>query len=179
MTPSLFPRTSVHHKFAAFALAALFGLGFAANAAAEPTYPEALEKRLALKCIPTCLLCHTSPEGGASTVRGNDATELSIIVNDNLSESLLATLRPAALNKVMTADSDNDGMIDIDELKAGRDPFTYGDTPICSPTYGCGARIAKPPAPRSDGNAAVMVSIGAAISLGLWQRRRAQSKRAQ
>jgi len=169
MTSSLFPRSTLHHKLAGLVLGATLSLGFVSNASAKPEFPEALEKNLGLKCVPTCLLCHNDPAGGEDHLRDAQKSALYMLLAQETKPG------DAQLQIVRAMDSDNDGVDDLTEIKAGRDPLVFGDSSICSPSYGCGARIAKPAAPQSDGSA-LLVSLGAAISLALWQRRRALSQ---
>jgi hypothetical protein len=71
-------------------------------------------------------------------------------------------------------DSDGDGMDDIAELAAGRDPNIAGAGELCGPTYGCGARIE--PSGRIDWQA-VLLALGVVGLLVTRFRKNALSSR--
>ena len=84
---------------------------------------------------PPCTICHTTPNGGLGTATKPLAVYLR-------SRGLVAE-DEASLRNALTAaagerhDTDQDGVIDTDELKAGTDPNGAGaDLPPVQ--YGCG-----------------------------------------
>lgn len=102
-------------------LLALALLGAASPALASPSYSSVVEAAFELECAPSCLLCHTEPQGGFATAN----TKLGITLRreydaecceDELLASILEQLEAAAI------DSDADGTSDADELRAFRDP---------------------------------------------------------
>jgi hypothetical protein len=69
-------------------------------------------------------------------------------------------------------DSDGDGALDYDELKAGNDADTPGAGAEC-PKYGCGASISRLPREESNGGraGAVMAALGVGLVLARRMRR--------
>jgi hypothetical protein len=121
----------------------------AAVAFASPTYPADVQTHLSLAAPPpqSCSLCHVNGVGAVGTVNTpfGKAMRAQGLVLEN----------PTSLNTALDAlaaaktDSDADGMSDIDELKAGRDPNVAenadggmgggGGTTPGALTYGCGS----------------------------------------
>lgn len=150
-------------------------------ASASGNYPSGVATKLGLASAPQCLLCHTSPGGGADTVK----QPFGLTAKKNgLSGGGNAGALTAALNAMETAntDSDGDSVGDIAELKAGTNPnvpdnastvrVDGGTAPAPatpeSPSYGCGANMAgQGPSP---GGAASTLALGLAV-LGLRRRR--------
>jgi MYXO-CTERM domain-containing protein len=125
----------------ALPLASLLAAG---SAQARPENPGKLQSALNLGCTPYCLLCHTVPQGGGEYLR----TPFGNV----LEGALLSSDPKTSLEALNTTDTDGDGMFDIDEIKALRDPSIPGDASICIASYGCGARVAgKPPQPTNNG----------------------------
>lgn len=152
--------------------AAAFGLVSAlssGSALASESFPGAMQEYLlatgaAPTCPPTCTLCHTSPSGGAETVRESGFTlsirNQSTVGWRNRGEMPprpLTGLDPSTVGPALHAletlecsttpgtgkacDSDNDGVPDVAELRAGTDPDGPGLLAEC-PQYGCGASVA-------------------------------------
>jgi len=137
-------------------LVSLFvALGFAGRAAASPSYSDLVERHFDMECAPSCLLCHTEPNGGFATAN----TRLGITLrrqfdaeccDHELLSSILDELTMAA------TDSDGDGTSDADELRVFRDPnvLDSADMPTaltCQPpaaSGGCTAAL-QPGAPRA------------------------------
>jgi hypothetical protein len=97
----------------------------ACPAAASPTYPGTIESELKIRSLPVpgqgCLLCHQTESGGANTVVqpfGRSMRTLGTYGGNNTG-SLVSALRAA---DAQGTDSDGDGMSDVDELRARRDP---------------------------------------------------------
>jgi hypothetical protein len=97
----------------------------ASSAGASPAYPGAIESELHIETLPAsgqgCVLCHATESGGANTVDrpfGRSMRSLGARGRSDVG-SLVAALRSA---EAQGTDSDADGISDIDELRAHRDP---------------------------------------------------------
>ena len=135
---------------------------------ATPNFPDVIEQTVATMGPPPCSLCHQAdvrnnysvktPFGAALKARG-------LVPEDEA--SLQAALESLRSDK---ADSDYDGMADIDELEAGRDPNLPGDLgPGPKASYGCTVR---------DGNASSSSLITFTLAaLAVAWRGRARSRR--
>jgi hypothetical protein len=112
----------------------------ARRAEARPEYPGKLQTVAAMDCTPACTLCHSDPAGGKENLR-TDTTIWSTLVG------AIGTQSDAGL----MGDTDGDGTSDLNELRAGTDPGSKANTLICTPLYGCFARVARsaPQQPRS------------------------------
>jgi hypothetical protein len=150
----------------------------ASRAHATPDFPGVITSKLGLPKEPPCLLCHATVEGQKGNVVqpfGKKAQAYGLKPYD---PQTLASI----LDKMTDAqdDSDHDGMSDIDELKAGRDPNINditGEPPedYAPPVYGCHAGQ-RSRVPRGAAWAAVAACAGAMSMLGL--RSRARRRRA-
>jgi len=130
------------------AAGALAVVAAASTASAEPTFPGVIQETFGSSCAPQCTLCHTSPQGGADTVKTTDGKYVDganpshrgfgvFVVNlqkrgataltkDTL-VSKLKLLKDDPCQNDMTqgstadtaaCDSDGDGVSDYDELDA-------------------------------------------------------------
>jgi hypothetical protein len=154
------PRRSFQ-KRAIAAVAALFAVSFSAVALAEPDFPGELQKAIKMPCAPTCMLCHTDPEGGPDKL------------NDFYGDVL--AFKGGGGDK--TLDKDGDGKSNYDELIAGESPLIPGNPSVCIPEYGCGARVAKAP---THGQLQSEGLLFGAIGFGVllrWQLRRRSADR--
>lgn len=116
---------------------------------ARPEYPGRVQERLDLgSCVPTCMLCHSDPAGGADNLNRFSGFGLLIAEREELPD--------------LTGDLDGDGASDGDELRRGESPVIAGNASICSPQYGCGARIARP-SPEGSTRAGTVLLLGMAI----------------
>jgi hypothetical protein len=138
-------------------------------ARAEPEFPGKLQTILATikpgVCTPSCMLCHTDPAGGEKYLRsvGDTGTVWAIFLGNYVkSNNAMAVAN-------LKSDTDGDTVSDIDELLAGTDPLVKGSPSICSPEYGCGARVA--PAPPSYRGAAGVAALFAAAVAAYFVRR--------
>lgn len=126
------------------------------SALASPVYPGTVQNHLNLTQSPQCTLCHATNAGGAGTVAKPFGQALQALGLSGGSDvmKLQETLDTLATNGT---DSDGDGVGDIDELKAGKNPNVAdaapadggtgevpdaGDPPlpprvIPEPSYGC------------------------------------------
>jgi MYXO-CTERM domain-containing protein len=169
-------------------------LAVAPDAAAWPEFPGYLQNILKMDCAPSCLLCHTDPEGGRDNVKGTGLTDeippnvgfgvfvqnLMIMqdrtkpISGNVTNPPEAALA-AAIQGLRTTDcnstgggpcdSDADGELDVAELEKNQDPDSPGAETLCiGPRYGCGARVA-PEAPRSLDATASLAAFGLALLL--------------
>lgn len=182
----------------------LLALGVASPAAAEQTFPAAVQKQVANDCAPQCTLCHTTETGGIENLKPNGATtdgyikknlpngrgEGLFIANmvalnkalpttDAQVENLLSRMATEACNDTgpQPCDSDGDGMIDTDELKHNRDPDVPNDQEgsLCAgPKYGCGATIGTLPRERTATREAAAVI--SLLGVGLVFLRRARRR---
>lgn len=106
---------------------------------ATPTFPAVLEDAVGTAGPPPCSICHQADLTTNYTVRTAFGAALKTrgLVPEN-EASLRSAL--AALERDGT-DSDYDGVADIAELEAGRDPNQPGDEPAGPPLeYGCAVR---------------------------------------
>lgn len=92
----------------------------AAPAAATTSFPDVIRDTLSLDASPGCTACHTRVAGGAGTATKPMAVSLIAAGLLPFNDASLA----AALGELETngTDSDEDGVGDIDELRAGTDP---------------------------------------------------------
>jgi MYXO-CTERM domain-containing protein len=115
---------------------------------ATPDFPAAMATDLGVACAPQCTVCHTTNSGGAGTVTqpfGRQMQIYGLVKYDQA--SLASALQQMTSNNI---DSNCNGTIDTDELKACQDPNAnvqcdggtgnLGDVVI----YGCDASPAGP-----------------------------------
>lgn len=144
-----------------FSLAAFL---VSAQALATPSFPAEIVKDLAITCrppqpagpdpdAPDCTLCHSSSTGGKPPTQpfGISLVKFGLVPNDTA--SLQTALR--AMDAAKT-DSNNNGISDIDELKACKNP-----NPSNGIGYGC-----------STGTANGMLWVGLAAFVGILATRR-------
>jgi hypothetical protein len=75
-------------------------------------------------------------------------------------------------------DSDEDDVLDVDELRQGRNPNQPGPGFLCA-TYGCGAQIAphRSPSIGASPHAIALMLMLAGVSGRAWLRRRTMNRR--
>lgn len=130
-----------------FGLAFAIGIGvlFVSPAAhASPIYPPIVAEVTGAAHSPQCIICHETPQGGIGTATRGFAVYLrsrGLVAKDE------ASLRAAlAAAKGEMHDTDGDGVPDVDELSAGRNP--NGDAAVASPIeYGCVSMTGEAPGP--------------------------------
>jgi hypothetical protein len=150
---------------------ALAGLFSAGEAHASKDFPAKLEKLAGLPCTPTCLLCHTDPNGEIKTLRKGPGGEPWGLTTFAFLAAGDGT--QADLTKLEGQNTDMDGMNDLPELQAGQNPLIKGDAPFCSDLrYGCGARIASK-TPLDGSTAGWLLAAAACVYVG---RRRFKSR---
>jgi MYXO-CTERM domain-containing protein len=198
MTSPSFLRRSllrVARRFAPGSAALLSLLAVTPDAAAWPNYPGYIQNVLKMDCAPSCLLCHTDPEGGKDTVKGLGLTTeippnagVGVFVQNlivmqsmtdpisgpqatNPGESAMAAaiqgLRTLPCNTGGTepCDSDGDGTLDVVELEANQDPDTPGADSLCIGPRYGCGARVAPEAPRSSDATAFLAALGVALVL--------------
>lgn len=150
-------------KASAIGLALLWAsLPGAARASEE--FPGALQEAAGMPCAPQCALCHGVTPGTATTFTAKKLPRDLITAAPGAAPHNTTWLKAAYTAYAMnTANADA-----VAKLKEGKDPET-GDA-LCGPTYGCGARFAKP-APQ-DGSTAPYWVAGALLLGSLLRRRK-------
>ena len=149
------------------ALLALVGAPIlvANDARASETFPPVVRQFTGAAREPDCTICHQTNSGGVGTATKPFADYLRKrrLVREN-EDSLRNALRAM---QGEGHDTDNDGVTDFDELKAGTDPNGEFASDVPPVEYGCG-RVA-PAGPRPDWMAA---GAGALVIAALTIRRR-------
>jgi len=103
----------------------------AVNAAfALSNFPGLVQDELAMDCAPSCMLCHTTPAGGAGTATQSFADALAAEGFSVADTATLATALAAVQSKGTTYDGNGDGVNDVDELAVGENPNADG-TDFC------------------------------------------------
>lgn len=111
---------------------------YAQAAAARPEYPLEIKDTLQLDCAPTCLMCHTTMDGGGDNLN-NYGTQNGIGIVNGI-PAFYAVDGPASMRNT---DMDKEGVMDRDEIIANTDPGSIEPVGICSDAvYGCGAQVA-------------------------------------
>ncbi len=179
----------------------LLTLGSALPAAAYPEAPGIMQEELELGCLPSCLLCHTRPEGGKGYTKEGNAEPLpgnrgygSFLTNlvkaggeparfpteANLVSYLVAfkTVPCGGSGNTMNTqgeacNSDGDPRPDLVELQEGTDP----DVPDVKGPYSCitpqyGCGASIQPLPRDESDVGHAVALMAALGVGLALARR-------
>ena len=148
-------------------LVALSGVALSpALARASQEFPGAIQEAAGMPCVPDCKLCHgVSP--GTEDTWPNTPLGQKLGLQAGVMPHDAASLKAAFA--VVKADPANKAIVDA--LARGEDPKAGGD--ICTPSYGCGATIARKPARRSpDAAAAVAGALALFAGLLLMRRRR-------
>lgn len=147
------------------AAAAAVTLAVASVAHATPNFPGALQKIASMPAAPACALCHAGgngQRGNVTTPFGASMRARGLVANDEA--SLQKAYDTMTSDKV---DSDGDGKLDVDELKAGTDPNTPEGTETITPKYGCVGRVAP-----SGGTSGGWLAAAALALAALRHRRR-------
>lgn len=157
---------------AVLAVLAMMGIFFSsARARASDPFPGAVRDDLDMPCLPTCFLCHITNPGEAGSAQQPFAD--SMVNAAGIPSPGDTNWVTAGLAALGDTDTDVDGMSDIDELKAGRDPNVKGEGDICAPEvkYGCGAAHVSAAPPTDLGGAAWFV-LGGLVLAGVARTRR-------
>jgi hypothetical protein len=115
-------------------------------ALASPEFPEELRAEFNHDCMPTCLLCHDTLQGGSANVQGGFVTAMAGAPAPQLQQRRPETVIPA-LEKLRenTVDSDGDTVNDYDEVAQGTNPNGDEiDFCLAGPQYGCFASRVEP-----------------------------------
>lgn len=101
-------------------------------------FPVALQNRLRLGYTPPCSVCHESGLEGIGTVSTPFGLNMRWRgLNANDAQSIYTAVDKLGSDR---ADSDGDGVPDVEELQAGTDPNRYGNAPLLAqqePGFGC------------------------------------------
>jgi hypothetical protein len=139
------------------------------------------------ECPVPCSLCHKSEQATRENLR-----ETGFIVNLRTRDTPITVENPALLfalqahgmracadpsNPSNPCDTDRDGMPDMAELIAGRDPDGSRNFDIC-PKYGCGASAIAPAAPNRRELGALWV-LGALGAVAVARARSRPQKRSE
>lgn len=162
-----FSRSSLHIVATGLAMALQSG-----TALAEPPFPAALQEAAGLECAPQCTLCHTDPNGGATTWVGKKvgaAVGASGFIHKGSGAEDIKKAYNSILDKAKMNDAN--ALLVVNSLQAGLDPDT--GQKLCQITYGCGAHVAKS-APRNDWSGLLFVA-GAMLFGAILRRGKARS----
>jgi len=141
------------------------------EARAVPIFPEVIQTALNATEAPDCSVCHSGGRTGVGTVNTPFGTAMRArgLVKFDV-PSLEAALAKMTSDKV---DSNGDGVLDVEELRQGKDPNPAAGTagagaeePV---TYGCVGRVA--PHGESDGRGG-LAALGLLAVAVLARRRR-------
>ncbi len=128
------------HRAIIASVALLAGLLVSNAAHATPGVPDAIQQYLGTPGPPPCSICHVDGVTQAGTVNtpfGIAMRQRGLVPYDV--NSLHAALDQMAADRV---DSNGNGVTDIDELKAGKDP-NAGAPSVKQPVYGCVGSVAR------------------------------------
>lgn len=130
---------------------------------ASESYPAALTSALQLKTIPACTLCHASNLGGAGTVVTKFGRTLQMFGARGGGDTK-ALNRALANEQMIAVDSDDDGVMDLEELHDGSDPNVRDREPpppepsaeggSASTPTGTGGTVGAPAGPGGSGGTA-------------------------
>ncbi len=142
-------------------------------AGATPNFPGAIRENLGASEAPDCSVCHNGQRtrGTVTTAFGSAMRQRGLEAYDEA--SLKAALEAMTRDRV---DSNGDGQIDTEALKAGKNPNSAGQGTEAfdfeegtKPTYGCVGSVAPGP---PGGAPAVALGLGMALVLARVRRRR-------
>ena len=134
---------------------------------AEEEFPGALTEAADMVCVPSCLMCHTSNPGTASTW-----------AQKPLGAALGAPVTASKQMGIDAVDAFNDAWgryaadpnnkTNVDLIRRGIEPSTMQD--VCGPKYGCGASFART-TPKGS-LSSVLAAAGFVLLASLWGVRR-------
>jgi hypothetical protein len=139
------------------------GLLVCASAAATPNFPPVIQQILSAPASPACSLCHV----GGVTQRGTVNTAFGAAMRQRGLVAYEEAALRSALDQMQrdAVDSNGNGVTDIEELKAGKDP-NAGAANVDPPQYGCVGYIA-----RGSVGAREIGLLGLALTVAIFRRR--------
>ena len=164
----------LHKRFRAAPVAgALLALSLIASttrAHATPNFPGAIARKLGATSSPECAACHQDGRVGRGTVTtgfGSAMRARGLAAYDEA--SLQSALDKMSADAV---DSDGDGTLDVDALRAGQNPngvggVGHGNREPTTPQYGCVGRVAPVHQPDTQ-----LVALFLALVMGVLLVRR-------
>jgi len=140
----------------------VLAMGVASSALALPRFPGEVADLLGTDAVPGCKLCHLEAKTTGVTAATPFVLSLEARGFDGKASNLGGALTRSETDRV---DTDGDGTIDVEELRAGTDPNSpfAGASSADDPTYGCALTG------RGRGVAPALLTLGAVLIL---QRRR-------
>jgi len=125
-------------NIASAGLLGLLAVSLAPHAAASTSFPAALRSKLGLAQVPYppmgCQLCHQSDAGGLGTA--TKPFGRSLLKAGAVGGSVPNLLKALDNLEADGTDSDHDGVSDIAELKAGKDPNVFTSSTGMAPPPG-------------------------------------------
>jgi len=143
-------------------LGVVLSAGVSSSAFALPRFPGEVADLLGTGHVPGCKLCHLEAKTTGVTAVTPFVLSLEARGFDGQGTTLAGALARSEADRV---DTDGDGTLDVEELRAGTDPNSpfAGASSADDPTYGCALAGA------AGGLTPALVTLGAILFL---QRRR-------